>query len=175
MLERTTGVKVTNRNEIVVGLDETASSGAALRWAANQARITGSTIRAVHVLDWAVGVIAFDTVDANREGVIPESQVSPPYRRGIRSVFEEVDPETNWGLEFAEGETGPQLVRFAKDAAMLVIGGRLGAGFTNDSSGFVGHYCLSHLACPLVVITDDTQQAADSTRHLYALPGKLPT
>jgi nucleotide-binding universal stress UspA family protein len=40
------------RSEIVVGLDDSRSSKAALDWAAEQARSVGAVLRAVHVLDW---------------------------------------------------------------------------------------------------------------------------
>jgi nucleotide-binding universal stress UspA family protein len=40
------------RNEIVVGLDDSRSSKAALDWAAEQARSVAAVLRAVHVLDW---------------------------------------------------------------------------------------------------------------------------
>ena len=44
------------RNEIVVGLDDSPSSNAALDWAAEQARSVGAVLRAVHVLDWPCGL-----------------------------------------------------------------------------------------------------------------------
>jgi hypothetical protein len=44
------------RNEIVVGLDESLSSKAALHWAAEQARSVGTVLRAVHALDWPSGL-----------------------------------------------------------------------------------------------------------------------
>ena len=44
------------RNEIVVGLDNSLSGQAALKWAAEQARSLGTGLRAVHVLDWPNGL-----------------------------------------------------------------------------------------------------------------------
>jgi Universal stress protein family len=44
------------RNEIVVGLDDSPSSKAALDWAAEQARSVGAVLRAVHVLNWPHGL-----------------------------------------------------------------------------------------------------------------------
>jgi nucleotide-binding universal stress UspA family protein len=43
------------RNEIVVGLDDSPSSKAALSWAAEQAIRTHTVLRAVHALDWPYG------------------------------------------------------------------------------------------------------------------------
>jgi len=44
------------KGEIVVGLDDSPSSRAALDWAAAQARSVGAVLRAVHVLDWPYGL-----------------------------------------------------------------------------------------------------------------------
>jgi nucleotide-binding universal stress UspA family protein len=43
-------------NKIVVGLDSSPSGKAALIWAAEQARSLGTTLRAVHALDWPYGL-----------------------------------------------------------------------------------------------------------------------
>jgi hypothetical protein len=62
--------------EIVVGLDDSRSAGAALCWASDHARRTGVVQRAVHALSWPFGVrspdldseaerqLSFDDVDA---------------------------------------------------------------------------------------------------------------
>jgi hypothetical protein len=44
------------RNEINVGLDDSPSGRAALSWAARQAVLAESLLRAIHVLDWPCGV-----------------------------------------------------------------------------------------------------------------------
>jgi nucleotide-binding universal stress UspA family protein len=40
------------RNEIIVGLDDSPSGRAALRWAGQHALQAGPRLRAIHVLDW---------------------------------------------------------------------------------------------------------------------------
>jgi hypothetical protein len=44
------------RNEIVVGLADSPSGKAALQWAAQQAKITGAALRAVHALGGPYGL-----------------------------------------------------------------------------------------------------------------------
>jgi nucleotide-binding universal stress UspA family protein len=139
-------------NEIVVGLDDTASARAALQWAAKQARLTGDRLTAIHVLDWPVGIATFGT--EGEHGFIAADNVSAPYRRGIQRVFDDVQPASAWCLQFAEGETGPVLVEAARSADMLVIGSRTRGRWAEDVAGPVGHYCLSHMRCPLVTIPD---------------------
>ena len=46
------------KNQVIVGLDDSAASRAALRWAAAYAHTTGKDLRAVHVLDWPIGLNA---------------------------------------------------------------------------------------------------------------------
>ena len=61
----------------MVGLDDTPTARAALRWAARQARLTG-TVRAVHVIDWPIGIEAFGSVEVDEDGRLPEEMVSGP-------------------------------------------------------------------------------------------------
>ena len=137
---------------IVVGLDDTPTARAALRWAARQARLTGAAVCAVHVIDWPIGIEAFGSMEVGEDGLLPEEKISGPYRRGIRRVFEEASPEPGWQLQFAEGDAGPVLVAESADADLLVIGTRTTPDWTGDVSGPVAHHCLSHMTCPIVAV-----------------------
>jgi nucleotide-binding universal stress UspA family protein len=159
--DRRLAVQPIDRGEpqrIVVGLDDTPTARVALRWAARQARLTGATVRAVHVIDWPIGIEAFGSVEVEEGGRLPEEKVSAPYRRGIRSVFEESSPEPDWQLLFAEGDTGPVLVAEGAGADLLVIGARTNPDWTGDVSGPIAHYCLSRTTCPVVTVPLDEQQ-----------------
>ena len=145
-------------HRIVVGLDDTPTARAALRWAARQARLTGATVRAVHVIDWPIGIEAFGSIEVGEDGLLPEEKVSAPYRRGIRRVFEEAAPDPGWQLQFAEGDTGPVLVAEAADADLLVIGTRTTPDWTGDVSGPVAHHCMSHMTCPVVAVPLEQSQ-----------------
>jgi nucleotide-binding universal stress UspA family protein len=153
--DRRLAVRPIDRGEpqrIVVGLDDTPTARGALRWAARQARMTGGTVRAVHVIDWPIGIEAFGSVEVGEDGRLPEEKVSPPYRRGIRRVFEEASPEAGWQLQFAEGDAGAVLVAEAANADLLVIGARTNPDWTGDVSGPVAHHCLSRMTCPVVAV-----------------------
>jgi nucleotide-binding universal stress UspA family protein len=140
----------------VIGLDDTPTARAALRWAARQARLTGATVRAVHVIDWPIGIEAFGSVEVSEDGHLPEEKVSGSYRRGIRRVFEEASPEPDWQLQFVEGDTGPVLIAEAADADLLVIGTRSNPDWTiGDAAGPVAHHCLSRTTCPVVTVPLD--------------------
>jgi nucleotide-binding universal stress UspA family protein len=140
------------RNEIVVGLDNSPSGKAALNWAAEQARSLGTTLRAVHALDWPYGLssIGFPAplnyMDVSRE------EIEDSYREAITAVFDAVSPRPNWILQFASGDAGHILVEQAKDAHLLVVGTREHAGLRRLLSGSVSHHCLSHAVCPVVAV-----------------------
>jgi nucleotide-binding universal stress UspA family protein len=146
---------------IVVGLDDTPTSRAALRWAARQARLTGATVRAVHVIDWPIGIEALGSAETDDDGRLPEEKVSAPYRRGIRRVFDEACPEPGWQLQFAEGDAGSMLVAEAADADLLVIGTRANPDWSGDVAGPVAHHCLGRAACPVdTVPPEDSESSA---------------
>jgi nucleotide-binding universal stress UspA family protein len=57
------------RNEIIVGLDDSPSGKAALRWAAQHAVLAGVALRAIHVRDWPYG----STSAASGADISPQS------------------------------------------------------------------------------------------------------
>jgi nucleotide-binding universal stress UspA family protein len=127
------------RNEIVVGLDDSPSSKAALSWAAEQAIRTHTVLRAVHALDWPYGAA---------------------YVASITKVFDDIAPRPDWLLQFAKGEPGAVLVRQSGDAQLLVVGTREHVGLGRLLVGSISHYCLSHAVCPVVAVPVLTHAAA---------------
>ena len=138
---------------IVVGLDETPQRRAPFGWAARQARLTGAIMRAIHVVDWPIGVAAFATDLPDGEGFVEVSRISQPYRRGIQRLFAEVDPPPTWLLQFAVGDAGQILLRAASGADLLVIGTRVAADPAADwhvrADLFPGQ-----ASCPVVLVPD---------------------
>jgi nucleotide-binding universal stress UspA family protein len=139
-------------NEIIVGIDDSPSGRAALRWAAAYARSIGMALRAVHVVDrpeahdmYAYPVVADYTYPES--GGVEEAQ-----RRPIMRVFDDVHPEPSWTLQFAQGHAGRIMVGESKDAKLLVLGAQEHRGLERLLVGSVGHYCLNHAFCPVVSV-----------------------
>jgi nucleotide-binding universal stress UspA family protein len=141
------------RNEIIVGLDDSPSGRAALSWAARQAVLADSLLRAIHVLDWPYGVATDSGVNASQRS---HDEIDESYRSSITAVFEQVSPRPDWQLELARGDAGPVLVREAKDAQLLVVGTREHVGLGRLLVGSISHYCLTHAACPVVAVPAET-------------------
>ena len=142
-----------DRQEIVVGLDESKSARQALRWAASYAERTGSELRAVHALSWPLGV-----VDPNEPGYLSAERIEDIYRASITRVFDEINPRPDWLFQFAKGDAGPVLVRQSRDASLLVVGTPGHTGLGRLIAGSVAHYCVSHAVCPVVVVPAGLRQ-----------------
>ena len=142
-------------NVIVVGVDDSAPSRAAIRWAADYARATGCRIEAIHVLAWppAAEIYAYSVV---ADEIYPSADhLDERYRTPSQTVFDEVDPEPDWRLQFGQGHAGRILVEQSRTARLLVVGAREHRGVGRLLNGSVGHYCLKHAACPVVAVPAD--------------------
>lgn len=136
---------------IVVGLDDSPSAVAALDWAAAWARRTAKRLQAVHVLGWPNGYVPKDYT-APPERHLTYQEVDREYRASISRLFDKIDPEPGWHLEFAEGHPGKVLVQWSKDSELLVIGTQEMVGLGRLLMGSVSHYGLSHAVCPVVAV-----------------------
>lgn len=140
------------RKEIVLGLDDSPAARAALQWAAEQASLTGAPLRAVHVLDWPIGLHASATVEPGTHLHLRAEDIDIAWRRGMTRVFHEVRPRPGWTLQFAQGAVGDVLVRLAETARMLVVGTGERAAANRHQAGSISHYCISRAACPIAAI-----------------------
>jgi len=135
--------------EIVVGLDLSVTAQAALAWAADQARLTGQRVRAIHAMASPATYIASG---GYAPLAVPFESVDDSYREAVKAVFAAVRPEKGWELQFMPNDTGPVLVAESRSASMLVIGTREHTGLGRFLVGSVSHYCLSHAHCPVLAV-----------------------
>ncbi len=139
-----------NTDCIVVGIDDSAASRAAHRWAAAYANVTGKDLRVIHVLEWPIGLIP-STAPGTRLHV-PQPEVAEAYRRGMQRVFDDIASPQGSTLQFAQGDTADVLVRLSTHANLLVIGTREPSGGASSPTSFISHYCVSHASCPVVTV-----------------------
>jgi nucleotide-binding universal stress UspA family protein len=145
-------------DRIVLGLDDSAASHAAHRWAAAYAHATGTQLCAVHVLDWPVGLSASAIKSGTRLSV-PKQDIAEPYWRGMHSVFDDTNSPQGSALLFAQGDVGDVLVRLSAYASLLVVGTPEPIRGRAYLTGSVSHYCISNATCPVVTVPavlDDT-------------------
>ena len=158
-------------SEIVVGLDVSQASHGALAWAANQARTTGAELRAVHALLVPAVMLASVGQMSVPTSLAGDDRVEQAYRDAVTAVWETVQPEPSWRLEFYNADPGSLLVAESRHAGLLVIGTREHVGWGRILNGSVSHYCISHATCPVVAVPPVTTPASESEPQLLADAG----
>lgn len=171
----TDGARPARPSEIVVGIDDSPSAQAALRWAAEQSRITGAPLRVVHA--WSISAAASAAVVAGAAEYW-EAASADARARATRWVLDTLgggSAEIRWTLEVQEGAPGPVLVDVARGARLLVVGTREHTGLRRAVSGSVSHYCLSHAEAAVVAVPaeGEPKPPSQSGRGVMSSPGPL--
>jgi nucleotide-binding universal stress UspA family protein len=141
-----------NDSEIVVGLDDSPPATAALRWAAEQARLTGIRLRAVNVVDWPLGAHADGRPVLRAAGVGQYHEIGYDYRALIsRLSLRSIRHRTGcWSSRLVR--RGTSLFRTSEHAQLLVVGTGEHVGLGKILLGSTSHHCLSHSRCPVVAV-----------------------
>jgi len=138
-------------SRIVVGVDGSPDSVAALHWAMRQAVLTGASVDAVGC--WQrpqnVGYPAASHVDAD---------LAVPTGDDVRAAVRDAVAATTGGAEVTvqaravEGAAAAVLVQEATDADLLVVGSRGHGELAGMLLGSVGLHCATHAPCPVLIV-----------------------
>ena len=133
---------------IVVGVDGSASSTAALAWAVKQAALTGALVDAV--IAWEVpanySFLVQVPVDINYAEIA--AQVAADAIAEVSAPGEPVKIRST----ATEGSPAKVLLDASKGAELLVVGSRGHGGFAEALLGSVSQHCVHHATCPVVVV-----------------------
>jgi nucleotide-binding universal stress UspA family protein len=150
-----------NGRRIVVGVDGSAYSTTALRWAMTQARLTGATIDLVGA--WQNPMISgysFGWSPVLDEGY----DMSAITEKVLAETVAEVNDPHGTPLEIrrraVEGHPAQVLLDAAVGAQLLVLGSRGHGTFAGILLGSVSQHCVQHAPCPVVVIPQETSDSA---------------
>ena len=130
---------------IVVGVDGSTGSRDAVRWAAQQARLTGAELRAVASWRWPNYVTR----------IPPGADLRAETQRTLQEIMAEIRatfPGLPVSEHVVEGPGGPALLSQANGATRLVVGARGRAAFPGMLLGSVAEYCVRNGPCPVVVV-----------------------
>ena len=137
--------------KIVVGVDGSAGAAEALKWAIEEAKLRGSTLQIVCSWQYPLYVTAEPIY-------MPPPDQELVIQGATATVQKMIDDAglAGSGVEFSietpQGRPGPEMVRLAEDADLMVVGSR-GAGALRELLlGSVSHYCAHHSPCPIVLI-----------------------
>ncbi|OAA25662.1 universal stress protein UspA-like protein [Frankia sp. EI5c] len=137
-----------DRRPIVVGVDGSDASQAAVRWAAARAAARGVELRLVN--GYHIDITAFG---------VPISNFYPSLRTGSEKLLADVatadlDDESTveFSLRAVDDTATRALLRAAAEAQLLVVGTRGRGGFAELLLGSTAHQCVQHAECPVAVI-----------------------
>jgi nucleotide-binding universal stress UspA family protein len=152
---------------MVVGVDGSAGSLGALRWALDEAVLRGD--------DLDVVLVWHDPMVMAAPGMVlpPTSyeELATSAKARVAAVLEGVASEVaaaeGKGLRVSpivvEGPTGASLVDAADGAELLVVGSRGHGGFAGLLLGSVAQQVLHHAPCPVVVIPSEKRKGKGSS------------
>ncbi|GAA0529203.1 universal stress protein [Saccharopolyspora subtropica] len=136
-------------HKIVVGVDGSESSRNALRWALQQAALTGAVVHAVCAWEFP----AFYSWEG---GPLPPDDFEESARRSLDDAVDEVERETGPPApierHLTHGHAAQALLDAAADADLLVVGSRGHGSFYGALLGSVSQRCAVHAQCPVVIV-----------------------
>ena len=156
---------------IVVGVDGSEGSIAALRWALAEAHLRGSSVRVVHAYQSTQLPLLGVPADMGAAGALAED--SEQVRRAAETEARNVIDEALHGVATAadgleieraaiEGAAAQTLIEAARGAELLVLGSRGRGGFVGLLLGSVSQQCAQHPPCPVVILPPPKPAEADS-------------
>jgi nucleotide-binding universal stress UspA family protein len=152
------------KNGILVAIDGSAESDAAVRWAAHEAAMRHAPITLLHVVvpvvtSWPVRSLQAEFnewQEDNARQVIEDAEKTLRADVGAAAV-------SDLHSQIEHAHVVPALVSASKDAEMVVVGSRglgaVGRAVLGSTSGGL----LRHAHCPVAVIHADEAQAPDRT------------
>lgn len=140
---------------IVVGIDGSAYSGVALRWALGEAARRDCPVHALTIAHAAPVVTAGRPGSAGLGVALPTYAPDQKYLLRLEQTVREVlgehdDPRLT--AELLQGSPPEALCAASNDAQLLVLGSRGHGRMFEAVLGSVVQYCLKHASCPVVVI-----------------------
>ena len=137
-------------HRIVVGIDGSLSSVAALNWALQQAELTGSTLEAI--ITWERPTAAGLGI-ATPSGFDPEADA----RRVLDEAIASAEPghdDVSIESKIVGGPAGMALVDASRGADLLVVGSRGHGELVSFLLGSVSAHCITHAHSPVLVVRD---------------------
>ncbi|MGY2002690.1 universal stress protein [Blastococcus sp. SYSU DS1024] len=141
---------------VVVGIDDSAMSRAALESAAEEARRTGAQLEIIAVYQpeayWSeVQAMALPPIAEAREQV---------RRRAEEVIAEVLGAGTPTRLRVEDGAPADVLIRVADGAALLVVGSHSRSRIAGTLLGSVALHCVVHAPCPVMIVHPQRARAA---------------
>lgn len=149
---------------IIVGVDGSPASRAAVEWAARDAGMRGRKITLVHVAptvqtgEWEDLPLAESYIEAREKRGRQLLEQAATQVRDVLTASQHVSVDRHMTVD----ATVPALVKLSKDAELVVVGCRGLSKIVGVLLGSVSRGVLHHAHCPVVVVPDESPAAADA-------------
>jgi len=140
---------------IVVGVDTAETSADAIRWAADEARLRGATLRAVHAWIYVPsqssadpvfsGALPVDVIDVMR---VEREAAEQALADAVAPIAGDVPVEP----VLVEDAAKDALVEASKTADLVVVGSHGRGGIASALLGSVSRHVSQHAHCPVVIV-----------------------
>jgi nucleotide-binding universal stress UspA family protein len=140
--------------QIVVGVDGSESSRAALQWAYNEAAHHGASLTAVAT--WHPPTLPLGPGYGGQ--MPPEGYESGPEveaRELLENLTDDLEPRepaVDVRISISKGSPAKVLIDMSQGADLIVVGSRGRGGFAGMLLGSVSQHVVAHAACPVVVL-----------------------
>jgi nucleotide-binding universal stress UspA family protein len=143
---------------IVVGVDGSAPSQAALRWAADEAKLRDARLVVIHA--WVFvppaplaepGLMPLPTADLPAQLEAQRDAAEAELGAAVEYVFPE-SPPVEMERKLVEDNAGEALEMESRSADLVVVGSRGRSGIRAALLGSVSEHVVHHAACPVVVV-----------------------
>jgi len=132
---------------VLVALDHSAPSLAALAWAVEQARALGAIL---------VPVTVRGEIISTGDAPLPMAQLEASERRALEAAAEKAgartEPKVPVEADVLAGHAGEVLIAESARADLLVMGSRGRGGFASLLLGSTSTQAAGHASCPVVVV-----------------------
>ncbi|MFI7680103.1 universal stress protein [Actinophytocola sp. NPDC049390] len=139
--------------QIVVGIDGSASAVHATRWAAREAARRNAVLRLVHIRHWP---LLLPAEDMYAEELTAKGR---EWLATARAAAQAVAPDVYVVTDLGSGHPARELVEETEHAALVVVGSRGLGGFRSLLLGSVANVLATHAHCPVVVLRARTPEA----------------
>ena len=145
---------------IVVGVDGSPPSRAALRWAVREAESTGGTVDAILAWQTPIEMQAYVWAPLYEQEPGDFEEAARKTLEGV--ISNEVDPAESQRVtsRVVNGHPAQVLIDASVGADLLVVGSRGHSAFVEALLGSVGEHCVHHAHCPVLIIRGEPAQAA---------------
>ena len=133
-------------HKVVVGIDGSPPSRAALEYAAEEASLLQADLEVVMAWDWPMAYA--------RTPLFHESDPVGGERKDFEAAVARIlksHPEVAVTTVFTQGHPAKTLVEASKGADLLVVGSRGYGAFVGMLLGSVSQHCATHAHCPVFI------------------------